>query len=186
MIGEHCLEFSRVLFFFLSCCYNVIFSVSWIIWNGFSFSGGFLKHLSPPSETFEPNYSAVCWTPFVSSCGFYRKWGKGNIANSCQIKLCRPGELLINAASDLFNSSGCQCPVGLLHLLFQGLACRGEVWDRWIIYGIYFPPDGISALLVIESVLWDEFTCKSVGLWKGQVQRLPQRNNPAEWKWRCA
>lgn len=95
MIGEHCLEFSRVLFFFLSCCYNVIFSVSWIIWNGFSFSGGFLKHLSPPSETFEPNYSAVCWTPFVSSCGFYRKWGKGNIANSCQIKLCRPGELLI-------------------------------------------------------------------------------------------
>lgn len=64
-----------------------------------------------------------------------------------------PDQAVNYAASDLFNSSGCECPVGLLHLLFQGLACRGEVWDRWIMYGIYFPPDGISALLVIESVL---------------------------------
>lgn len=33
------------------------------------------------------------------------------------------------AASDLFNSSGCECLVGLSHLLFQGLVCSDEVWD---------------------------------------------------------
>lgn len=65
------------------------------------------------------------------------------------------------APSDLFNSSGCECLVGLLHLLFQGLACSDEVWDGWIIHRnfIFFSffflalADGISTLLSSRSAL---------------------------------
>lgn len=67
------------------------------------------------------------------------------------------------AASDLFNSSGCECLVGLLHLLFQGLLCSDEVWGGWIIHRISFfffsfflvLPDEISALIASRSALWD-------------------------------
>lgn len=35
-------------------------------------------------------------------------------------------------SSDLLNSRGSECLMGLLHLQFQGLICSHEVWDGWM------------------------------------------------------
>lgn len=53
------------------------------------------------------------------------------------------------ASSDLLNSSGSECLVGLLHLQFWGLICSQKVWDGWIIHGILF------CLLLPSVVRWD-------------------------------
>lgn len=53
------------------------------------------------------------------------------------------------ASSDLLNSSGAECLVGLFHLHFWGLICCHEVWDGWINHRILF------CLLLPGVVKWD-------------------------------
>lgn len=53
------------------------------------------------------------------------------------------------ASSDLLNSSGSECLMGLLHLQFRGLIRSHEVWDGWIIRGILF------CFLLPSVVRWD-------------------------------
>lgn len=57
---------------------------------------------------------------------------------------------LVNYAfSDLLNSSGAECLVGLLRLQFQGLICSHEFWDGWVIRRILF------CLILTSVARWD-------------------------------
>lgn len=69
---------------------------------------------------------------FVSLCGFCQM-GEGQYYKFIPDQAVEAMGIVNYAASDLFNSSGWECLVGLLHLLFQGLICGDEVWDGRII-----------------------------------------------------
>lgn len=86
------------------------------VWKAVVFWGGF-----PPEMC-----AKWCWVPPFLCEVFIRNGGRAALWTLTAVGL---GEVVDYAASDLRSRAKCECLVGLLHLLLQGLAFAAMAWD---------------------------------------------------------